>query len=86
MNKISYLNFFSLTEMIGRNVQLEMSYNTIQRIYSTGLGLESNKFKIAKELNGLKLKIVDMPDDRVLLRCNYIPKSWERMEFELYNK
>lgn len=84
MNRISYLNFFSLTEMIGKNVKLEMSYNTIQKIYSVSGGMECTEYKIVEMLNGLKYDIVDMADDKVLLKSNYTPKSWDTMEFELY--
>ena len=84
MNRISYLNFFSLTEMIGKNIKLEMNYNTIQKIYSVSGGMESTKYKIVEMLNGLKYDIVDMADDKVLLKSNYTPKSWDTMEFELY--
>lgn len=83
MNRISYFNFFSLTEMIGKNVKLEMSYNTIQKIYSVSGGMESREYKIVEMLNGLKYDVVDMADDKVLLKSNYTPKSWDTMEFEL---
>lgn len=83
MNRISYFNFFSLTEMIGKNVKLEMSYNTIQKIYSVSGGMESRVYKIVEMLNGLKYDVVDMADDKVLLKSNYTPKSWDTMEFEL---
>lgn len=83
MNRISYFNFFSLTEMIGKNVKLEMSYNTIQKIYSVSGGKESRVYKIVEMLNGLKYDVVDMADDKVLLKSNYTPKSWDTMEFEL---
>ena len=86
MNRISYFNFFSLTEMIGKNVKLEMSYNTIQKIYSVSGGMESRVYKIVEMLNGLKYDVVDMADDKVLLKSNYTPKSWDTMEFELYDK
>jgi len=84
MNKISYRDFHSLTEMIGRNVKLELSYNTIQRIYSISSGVESNEYRIVDNLNDLKYEVVDMPDGIVKLVCNYIPKSWDIMVFELY--
>ena len=84
MNRISYLNFFSLTEMISKNVKLEMSYNTIQKIYSVSGGMESTEYKIVEMLNGLKYEVVDMADDKVLLKSNYTPKSWDTIEFELY--
>ena len=84
MNRISYLNFFSLTEMIGKNIKLEMNYNTIQKIYSVSGGMESTKYKIVEMLNGLKYDVVEMADDKVLLKSNYTPKSWDTMEFELY--
>jgi hypothetical protein len=84
MNRISYLNFFSLTEIIGRNVKLEMSYNTIQKIYSVNSGMESIKFPIVERLNDLRYDVVNMPDDKVILKSNYTPNSWDTMEFELY--
>ena len=85
MNRISYLDFFSLTEMIRKDVRLEMSYNTIQRIYSVSSGVESNEYEIVDKLNDLKYDIVDMPDGVVLLKCNYIPSSWKTLKFELCN-
>jgi hypothetical protein len=84
MNRISYLDFFSLTEMIDKNVQLKMSYNTIQKIYSVNSGVDSNKYKIVEKLNGLKYDVIEIVDDLVLLECHYNPKSWESMKFELY--
>lgn len=84
MNRISYLNFFSLTEIIGKNVKLEMSNNTIQKIYSVSGGIESNEYKMVEKLNDLKYDVVDMLDDKVILKSNYTPKSWDAMEFELY--
>ncbi len=53
MNRISYLDFFSLTEMIGKNVHLKMSYNTVQKIYSVSSGIYSNEYKIVEKLNDL---------------------------------
>jgi hypothetical protein len=70
--------------MIGRNIRLKMSYNTIQKIYSISSGVVSNEYKIVDKLNDLKYDIVEMPDDEVILECNYIPTSWESMKFELY--
>lgn len=84
MNRISYLNFFSLTEMIGKNVKLEMSNNTIQKIYSMSSGVESTEYKIVETLNDLKYNVVDIPDDIVILKSNYTPNSWDTMKFELY--
>lgn len=56
--------------MVGKNVQLEMSYNTIQKIYSVSSGIDSNEYKIVEKLNGLTYDVIDMPDDIVLLKCN----------------
>lgn len=61
--------------MIGKNVQLEMSFNTIQKIYSVSSGIASNEYKIVEKLNGLTYDVIDMPDDIVLLKCNYISNS-----------
>lgn len=70
--------------MIDKNVKLEMSYNTIQKIYSVSGGMESTEYNIVEMLNGLKYDVVDMADDKVYLKSNYTPKSWDNMEFELY--
>lgn len=84
MNRISYNDFNSLTETIQQNVKLELSYNTIQRIYSKSSGIVNNAYKIVEKLNDLKYDVVEMQDDKVILKCNYTPTSWDIIEFELY--
>jgi hypothetical protein len=70
--------------MIVKNVSLKMSYNTIQKIYSINSGVESNEYEIVHKLNNLMYEVIEMPDDEVILECNYIPHSWQSMKFELY--
>lgn len=85
MNKISYLDFFSLTEMIGQNVEIKLNNHTIQKIYSTSSGVQMTTYKLTYVLNGLKYAIDNsMVNDTVLFECKYSPTSWQTMEFELF--